>query len=35
MVIDGIIKLQAKITHDKQFGKRADRVPATLTATAV
>ena len=35
MVIDGIIKLQAKITHDKQFGKRADRAPATLATTAV
>ena len=35
MVIDGIIKLQAKITHDKQFGKRADRVPAALATTSV
>jgi len=35
MVIDGIIKLQAKIERDKQFGKRADRVPATLATTAV
>jgi NADH-quinone oxidoreductase subunit B len=27
MVIDGIIKLQAKIEHERQFGKPAERAP--------
>ena len=35
MVIDGIIKLQAKIQHDKQFGKKAERVPASLSTASV
>jgi NADH-quinone oxidoreductase subunit B len=35
MVIDGIIKLQAKIERDKQFGKRAERAPAVLTSASV
>jgi NADH-quinone oxidoreductase subunit B len=35
MVIDGIIKLQAKIQHDKQFGKKADRSPVAVTSAAV
>jgi hypothetical protein len=25
MVIDGLIKLQSKIEHDKQFGKKIER----------
>jgi NADH-quinone oxidoreductase subunit B len=30
MVIDGLLKLQAKIEYDKQFGKRIERLPATV-----
>jgi NADH-quinone oxidoreductase subunit B len=30
MVIDGLMKLQAKIEYDKQFGKRIERLPATV-----
>ncbi len=32
MVIDGIIKLQAKIEHEKQFGKQAARAPVAVSA---
>jgi len=32
MVIDGLIKLQAKIEHDKQFGKRLERPPAAAVS---
>jgi NADH-quinone oxidoreductase subunit B len=31
MVIDGLIKLQAKIEYDKQFGKTLERTPAAVT----
>lgn len=31
-VIDGLIKLQAKIEYDRQFGKQAERAPAVATA---
>jgi NADH-quinone oxidoreductase subunit B len=31
MVIDGLLKLQAKIEYDKQFGKKFERLPATVT----
>jgi NADH-quinone oxidoreductase subunit B len=30
MVIDGLIKLQAKIEYDKQFGKKIERSPAAV-----
>jgi NADH-quinone oxidoreductase subunit B len=30
MVIDGLLKLQAKIEYDKQFGKKFERLPATV-----
>jgi NADH-quinone oxidoreductase subunit B len=30
MVIDGLLKLQAKIEYEKQFGKRIERLPATV-----
>src|SRR5919108_2293373 len=32
MVIDGIIKLQAKIEHERQFGKQAERSPILVGA---
>ena len=31
-VIDGLIKLQAKIEYDKQFGKQFERAPVTVKA---
>ena len=31
-VIDGLIKLQAKIEYDRQFGKTAERAPVAVTA---
>jgi NADH-quinone oxidoreductase subunit B len=31
-VIDGLIKLQAKIEYDRQFGKTAERSPAVVVA---
>ena len=31
MVIDGLLKLQAKIEYDKQFGKKIERSPASVT----
>jgi NADH-quinone oxidoreductase subunit B len=31
MVIDGLLKLQAKIEYDKQFGKTLERTPAAVT----
>ncbi len=34
MVIDGIIKLQAKIERDKQFGKRSERAPISVSVSA-
>lgn len=32
-VIDGLIKLQAKIEYDRQFGKTSERSPLTLRAS--